>query len=83
MMRQPSKHYNMQHPAVGAVVCPVCHVNKGLPCVTTGKKGNGEEGLRTETHVGRVKKFERDALPGEPGSVLPPSPVDTDNDCAP
>jgi hypothetical protein len=58
-MRQPSKHYNMQHPAVGAVVCPVCHVNAGLPCVTTGKKGNGVEGLRTETHAGRVKLYER------------------------
>jgi len=71
-MRQPSKHYNMQHPAVGAVVCPVCHVNAGLPCVTTGKKGNGVEGLRTETHVTRVKLFERtDAGEGRAGSQEP------------
>jgi len=57
-MRQPSKHYNMQHPAVGAVVCPVCHVNAGIPCITTTKART--EGERTETHVARVKLFERE-----------------------
>ena len=83
LMRQPSKHYNRQHPAVGTIACPVCQSPKGVPCVTMGNRGAGERGLRTETHVGRVNKWERYAMPGEPGSVLPPSPVDTDNDCAP
>lgn len=80
-MKQPSKHYNMQHPAVGAVACPVCQAVPSVPCETTTRARL--YGERTETHVARVKKFERDALPGELGSVLPPSPVDTDNDCAP
>lgn len=77
-----SKHFNSRHPAVAAVACPVCHVAAGVPCVRA-RDGRPREAHGTETHVGRVNKFERDALPGEPGSVLPPSPVDTDNDCAP
>lgn len=57
-MRQPSKHYNMQHPATGAVACPICFVPAGSPCITTSKaRINGE---RTETHVTRVKLFERE-----------------------
>ena len=57
-MRQPSKHYNMQHPAVGAVACPVCGNNAGSPCTTTGKARI--VGERTETHVARVNLFERE-----------------------
>ena len=77
-----SEHYGPRHPAVAAVACPVCEVAKGVPCVRA-RDRRPREGHGTETHVGRVRKFEADALPGEPGSVLPPSPVDTDNDCAP
>jgi hypothetical protein len=54
-MKQPSQHYNMQHPAVGAVACPVCAVPRGVPCVTTPRALL--DGQRTETHVGRVKAF--------------------------
>lgn len=57
-MRQPSKHYNMQHPAVGAVACPVCHLNPGLPCRTTDKSRTPD--VATETHVARVNLFERE-----------------------
>jgi len=57
-MKQPSKHYNMQHPAVGATQCPVCHTSAGFPCVTTQKARLPYE--RTETHVARVNLFERE-----------------------
>ena len=77
-----SEHYGPRHPAVAAVACPVCEVAAGVPCVRA-RDRRPREGHGTETHVTRVRKFEREALPGEPGSVLPPSPVDTDNDCAP
>ena len=77
-----SEHYNSRHAAVAGVACPVCHVARGIPCVRA-RDGQRREAHGTETHVGRVRKFERDALLGEPGSWLPPSPVDTDNDCAP
>lgn len=76
-----SPHFGPRHPAVAAVACPVCHQPRGVGCRITSK--SPFEGNRTETHVGRVRVFEREALPGAPGSVLPPSPVDTDNDCAP
>ncbi len=81
-MRKKSEHYSDRHEAVAAVPCPVCQQPKGVPCVVA-ETGRRREQHGNETHVGRVRKFERDALPGEPGSVLPPSPVDTDNDCAP
>jgi len=77
-----SQHFNMQHPAVGAAACPYCNMPPGSPCVTTRRRAIISH-QRAETHVVRVRQWERDALPGEPGSVLPPSPVDTDNDCAP
>ena len=81
-MRLPSKHYSDRHPAVAAVPCPVCQQPKGVPCVVKAT-GRRRERHGNETHVGRVNKFWQEALPGEAGSVLPPSPVDTDNDCAP
>lgn len=79
-----SEHYGARHPAVAEVSCPVkgCESAAGVPCVRA-RDGRRREGHGTETHVSRVRKFEREALPGEPGSVLSPLPVDTDNDCAP
>lgn len=57
-MRQPSKHFNMQHAAVGAVQCPVCGVGAGNPCTTTQKARVPY--AKTETHVARVNLFERE-----------------------
>jgi len=52
-----SEHYGPRHPAVAAVACPVCEVAKGVPCVRA-RDRRPREGHGTETHVGRVRKFE-------------------------
>jgi hypothetical protein len=51
-MRSRSKHYNQQHPAIGYVACPTCHVPSGQKCIKT----NGSQ-QNTETHVSRVKLY--------------------------
>lgn len=69
MMRH-SAHYSNQHPAVGAVACPVCQQPRGVPCVTTARAIGPSR--YTETHVGRVKHYElTDAGEGRAGSQEP------------
>ena len=55
-------YYGVQHPAVGAVACPSCGQQAGVPCI----RYQGRiviTGDYTDTHVRRVKLYEREMAP--------------------
>jgi hypothetical protein len=53
-----SPYISMEHPAVGAVVCPYCHAPRSIPCTSTGKKAV-VPGQRNGTHLARVRAYDR------------------------